>query len=89
MSFGISRLLGFAEGGRIPNINGFKNDGAIIRADAGEQILSRDLSNDLEKYLDQNRGGGNSQNMVVQLYVGEKQLADVMLNLNQRGFRTS
>ncbi len=80
-----SDIFGFAEGGRIPNDPRFKNDGAIIRADAGEQILSSDLSAKLEQFL--KTGGNGSQNVSINLNVGEAELAKVMLNLNRNGFR--
>jgi hypothetical protein len=78
--------LGFAEGGRIPDLGKFENDRAIARVSAGEQILSKDLSSQLEQFLG---GQGGSQNLSVNLIVGEQELASVILNLNRQGFRTA
>lgn len=81
----LDSLNPFAEGGRIPDVAQFRNDGAVIRADAGEQIFSRDLSNRLEAFL--NQQGGQGQTMQVNLVVDGQVLADVILDLNRNGAR--
>lgn len=80
----------FATGGRIPDIGRFRGDGAVIRADAGEQILSRDLSNQLENFLaGQTQQQDQGQPLIVNLVVGQQQLARAILDLNRGGFRTA
>lgn len=88
-TLGLSKIFGFAEGGRIPNIPKFENDGAIIRANANEQILGGDLSDRLDSFLKNGSSNSQSQNLTVNIQVGEESLASVLLNLNQRGFRTA
>lgn len=86
---GVGDFLGFQEGGRIPNIASLRGDGAIAKVNAGEQILNRDLTSQLEKFLQNPVSQGLSQPMVVNLMIGERQLAKVNLDLNRRGFRTA
>ena len=83
---GIGDLLGLAEGGRVPDSPRFEGDKFPARLNAGEQVLSKDLSAQLERFLS---GGGNSgQPIVVNLVVGQQQLARAILDLNRGGFRT-
>jgi hypothetical protein len=83
---GLFGLPKFAEGGRVPDLAQFRNDGAISRLSAGEQVLSNDLSGQLESFLS---SGGQGQNLSVNLVIGEQQLANVLLNLNRQGFRVA
>lgn len=78
--------LGFADGGRIPDLPKFSGDRFPARLSAGEQIFSKDLSNRLETFLQAENSG---RPLVVNLVVGEQQLAQSILNLNRRGFRTA
>jgi hypothetical protein len=82
----VGDLLPFADGGRIPDSPKYAGDKGIVRVDAGEQILSRDLTNRLERFLS---GGGSGQNMSVNLFIGPQQLAKAEFNLNRKGFRTA
>src|SRR5690606_3339496 len=45
---GIGDFFGFAEGGRVPDLPKYRGDRFPARLDAGEQVLSRDLSSRLE-----------------------------------------
>ncbi|MGV3526553.1 MAG: phage tail tape measure protein [Candidatus Sericytochromatia bacterium] len=45
------KIRGYIDGGVIPNIPEFENDGAIIRVSAGERILQRDFNSRLENLL--------------------------------------
>lgn len=83
---GIGDLLGFAEGGRVPDSPRFEGDRFPARLNAGEQVLSKDLSSQLERFL--SGGGNSSQPLVVNLVVGQQQLARAILDLNRGGFRT-
>lgn len=83
----------FAEGGLVPE--GFPNDSAIAALSSGELVIPRDDVVRLNRFLDQQEsnsvagsGSRKSEPMVVNLIVGEKELASVMLDLNRRGFRT-
>ncbi len=83
----IGDLWPFANGGRVPNIPAFEGDRFPARLNAGEQVLSQDLSNKLESFLE--GGGAQSGPVVVQLVVGQQELARAILNLNRGGFRTA
>lgn len=80
------KRLGFADGGRIPDLPKFSGDRFPARLSAGEQVFSKDLSNRLETFLQAENSG---RPLVVNLVVGEQQLAQSILNLNRRGFRTA
>lgn len=83
---GVGDFLGFAQGGRVPNDPAFEGDKFPARLNAGEQILSKDLSSRLEDFL---TGGGSSGPTQITLQIGQKELASVLLDLNNRGFRTA
>lgn len=78
-------ILPFAEGGRVPNNPKFEGDRFPARLNAGEQVLSKDLSSQLESFLEGSSGSG--QPVVVNLVVGQQQLARAILDLNRGGFR--
>lgn len=86
---GIGDIFGFAGGGRIPDMPQYRNDGAIIRADAGEQIFNRDLTARMERYLDANEGTGNGPTYVgnLQLQMGLETFANLSVEADRRGFR--
>lgn len=85
---GIGDVFGFAEGGTIQG-------GAPImdRVPAvltpGETIVDRGLTNRLEQFLNGQSGAGAGGPMIVNLMLGEEQLARVLVDLNRRGFRVS
>lgn len=89
----IKSAFGFADGGEIPP--GFPNDSFPARLTSGENVLTGDLSDKLESFLSSfdrrllSMNNGSSQNVTINLQVGEQQLANVMLNLNKQGFRLS
>jgi len=84
---GIGDLFGFAEGGRVPTNPQFEGDRFPAKLNSGEQVLSKDLSSQLERFLS---GGGNGgQPLVVNVMVGQQQLARAILDLNRGGFRTA
>lgn len=89
----VGGLFGFADGGRVPDSSQFANDGGLARVSSGEQILNKDLSGELQSFLQSaKRGGstgGGSQMLTINLMVGERELANVLLNLNNQGFRIS
>jgi hypothetical protein len=84
---GIGSIFGFADGGRIPDRPKFNNDGGLARVSSGEQILSQDLTNRLERFLD--GGSQSSQPLTVKIVVGQQELARAILDLNRNGFRTA
>lgn len=86
---GIGDFFGFAEGGRVPDISAYRGDRFPARLNAGEQVLDRDLSAELERYLDNGGGGrGSDQPLQVTINIGYDQLASVLLNMNRLGYRT-
>lgn len=84
--FQLPNLPFFADGGRVPDLAQFKNDGLVARVSAGEQILSEDLSAKLDEFL---QGSSAPQPVTVNLRLGESEIARVLLNLNRQGFRTT
>ena len=85
----VGNFFGFAEGGRVPNDPKFEGDRFPARLNAGEQVLDKDLSSSLERFLNGNGGGGGGGPTRVTIQIGQRELANVMLDLNQRGFRTA
>jgi hypothetical protein len=85
-TFGLSEVIGFAEGGRIPDLPQFSGDRFPAKLSAGEQILSRDLSSKLDAFLS---GAQGSTPTVVQINIGQREMARVLLDLNRNGFRTA
>lgn len=84
----IGKAFGFAEGGIVPQ--GFNNDSFPARLSSGERIVSAGENERLSQFLDRAEQGGGTgapQNLTVNLMIGEEQLANVILQLNQRGFR--
>lgn len=85
---GFLRGIGLAEGGVIPQ--GFPNDTFPARLTSGERVISPGENERLSQFLDRAEQGGGTgapQNLTVNLMIGEEQLANVILQLNQRGFR--
>ena len=86
---GIGDIFGFAEGGVVPY--GFPNDSFPAALSSGEAVIDRSVSGRLLNFLDtyerggKQSSGGGSQTIILQ--VGEKQLAEVILNLNRNGYR--
>lgn len=83
---GIGDIFGFAEGGLIPP--GFPNDTFPMRASSGELVIDRSTTQKLNSFLD-NGGGGQEQPAIINIQIGETELAQVLLNLNRNGFRTA
>lgn len=87
---GIGDVFGFAEGGRVPDLPQFEGDKFPARLNAGEQVLSKDLSSDLEDAL---AGGGLGRQgpsvLNITLQVGRAQLAQVMVELDRLNYRTT
>jgi cell division protein ZapA (FtsZ GTPase activity inhibitor) len=84
----VGKKLKFAEGGVVPS--GFANDTFNARLTSGEGIIPVDTMRRLDQYLsaaDRQQGGGGGGTTIVKLVVGEQELANVLLSLNQRGFR--
>lgn len=77
----------FAEGGLVPA--GFPNDTYPARLSSGENVIDRSLNERLDRFLSSQGNQATAQPTRIVLQVGEKQLADVMLNINRQGFRTS
>lgn len=83
----IGSIFGFQEGGRVPNAPQFEGDRFPAKLSANEQVLSSDLTDRLENFLNGNDQRG--QNLTVNIQLGEQQLASVLLNLQRQGFRTA
>jgi len=78
-----------ATGLDVPNLAQYKNDRyGPVNLDAGEAVITGKTTDKLKAFLDK-QGTAQPQNITINLQVGEQQLADVILNLNQRGFRTT
>lgn len=88
---GLSKVFKFADGGIVPS--GFPNDSAPALLTSGEIVLNKDGVDNMISAFNSlaNRRpteSNGSQNISINLQVGEKQLADVLLQLNRNGFRT-
>ncbi len=83
---GIGDFVGgfFADGGRVPDRPEFRGDKFPARLDAGEQVLSRDLTDKLDSFL--NNGGGG-QPIEINLNIGLQQFAKIMLEADRLGYR--
>lgn len=79
--------LGFATGGLVPP--GFPNDQFPARLTSGELVIDKSTVEKLNAFMDRGGGGGGSNPVQVSIVLGEKELASVLLDLNQRGFRTA
>jgi hypothetical protein len=85
----IGGAFGFQDGFDVPNNPRFAGDNfGPVNLDAGESVITRKTTDRLSTFLDRVEGGGNiNQPVNVTIQVGEKELADTLVNLNLRGFR--
>ncbi len=87
----VESWFGMSTGGTVPR--GFPNDNFPAALTSGEMVVPVDDVNRLRRFLDsQERGqqsSARSQPTVIQLVVGQKELAQVILDLNRSGFRTA
>lgn len=83
----LDSLNPFQTGGEVPP--GFPNDTFPAALTSGENVLTSDLSDKLESFIDSQAQGSGGQQVQVVLQVGEKQLADVLLDIDRQGFRTA
>lgn len=87
----IGKKLKFADGGVIPG--GFPNDTFPAQLTSGEGVVPNDTMRRLDQYLARADGGGGGSSgggtTIIKLVVGEQELANVLLNLNRQGLRTS
>lgn len=81
----LDSLNPFDTGGRVPDLPRYTGDRYPARLSAGEQVLSRDLSNKLENYLSQR--GNPTAPQVISITIGQRELARALLDLNRSGFR--
>jgi hypothetical protein len=79
---------GLASGGDVPMMSRYMGDGyGPVMLDAGESVLDRTTAQRLNRFLDSAGGGQQPQTVNVTLQVGEKELSNVILDLNRRGYR--
>ena len=79
----VVKKFGFAGGGEIPS--GYPNDTFPMPfAQSGENVIDRSTNEKLNLFLD----GANRPTKIV-LQIGERELAEVILNLNRQGYRTA
>ncbi len=72
----------FAQGGSVPQ--GFSNDTFPSLLSSGENVIDRSTNEKLNAFLE----GASKQTKIV-LQIGERELAEVILNLNRQGYRTA
>lgn len=81
----------FAKGGVVPQ--GFPRDSFPAGLTSGERVLTprgnNDLENLLTKIANQNESPPDSRELRVTLNIGERELADVLLDLGRQGFRVA
>ncbi len=89
----VGKALGLAEGGIVPD--GYPNDTYPASLTSGEIVIPRSTSGNLFQLIDSLASGETTTSqrsetmppIYVNLTIGEKQLADVILNLNRQGYR--
>lgn len=84
----VGKFFGLAEGGTVPTSPAYSNDkfGPVMLS-GGENVMDYSTNQKLNAYLDNQ--ANQEKSISINLQVGEKDLASVMLALNQRGFRTA
>lgn len=86
----VGDFLGLASGGRIPDVSRYFGDGfGPVMLNAGEQVLNRDLTKDLERALREDSFGGGDIHVTSILKLNEQELARAMFTINRGGFRTA
>lgn len=86
---GIGDIFGFADGGRTANDPRLLGDRGLVRIGPNEQTFNSDLTTRMERYLDnQEGGGGGAENITVQLVMNQSVLAEQMFKIRKAGFRT-
>ena len=83
---GIGDFFGFADGGTVPGGAPF-TDRIPSLLTPNETVIDRSLSKRLDSFLSGQTPGQGGAPTTIQLVVGEQQLANVILDLNRRGFR--
>lgn len=87
---GILNPANWATGGIVPR--GFPNDSFSANLTSGEMVVPAKTTDELFSMIsDLAAGGGSRQTGPIQinLQIGEKELANVLLDLNRRGYRTA
>lgn len=77
-------IANLQSGGRVPE--GFPDDSFRAGLTSGEEVIDTSTSEQLRDFLNEQQAG-RDVNIVLQ--IGEKQLADVLLNINRQGFRVT
>lgn len=85
---GIGDIFGFADGGIVPGGAPF-TDRVPALLTPGEQVIDKSLTEQLQRFLTGQSSSQATQNLTVNISIGEEQLASVLLNLNRNGFRTT
>jgi len=90
----IGRSIGLADGGIVPG--GYPNDSFQARLTSGEMVVRPNTTENLFNLIDKlsekissNDQSNQQGQMTINLQIGEQQLANVLLDLNRGGFRTS
>jgi len=86
---GIGSVFGFADGG---GVNIPPGDTLFAGFNASETVINKQQTERFNRLLDQIESGrlgqGGARNVNVTLQVGQRELANVLLDLSQAGFRT-
>lgn len=85
---GIGDVFGFADGGIVPG-GAPLVDRVPALLTPGEAVIDRSLVDRLDRFLSAPQSTQQGGPIVVNLVVGEQQLANAILDLNRRGFRLS
>ncbi len=96
---GFFQSIGFADGGTVRA--GFNNDSLPARLSSREMVVDDTDTERLSKFLDRNESGGLEASLAqlaqailsrpvqASVSIGEKEFAQAILNVNQKGFRTA
>lgn len=89
---GIGDFLGFADGGTISGQvpAGYQNDTFPAMLTSGETVIDRNLTARLDNFLSKSSSSNSNQGTaIINIKIGEEQMANVLVNLNRQGFRTA
>ena len=88
----VGGFFGFQNGFDVPDVPKYANDGfGPVMLNAGEPVLRAKTSDRLDNMLDAFEGGalGGPKTIVNKLVIGEQELSDILVSLEQKGFRTN
>jgi hypothetical protein len=85
---GLKSMVGLAGGADVPNLSKYANDNfGPVMLNKGEAVVTGKTTDRLKNFLDKAESTSESQNIIVKIMLGEKELADAIFTLNRKGYR--